>query len=380
MLDLTSLFYALVLGFGIFGLDAVWSSATVKTDFQVSAALGNAGVGSEFATAVFARELEEVFATPSLVKAPSVRSSHEKTFVSVMADSMGLKNAAIAFQDLFGLHPVKILATLTTESGQRRLELVGVASARGTFYVSLEAEPGETTVALIRRGALDAAIRIDPYHTALYLLDPPVGAPDVARARRVLDDALAAQEPTPINTMRGRFHNLRGIVALLDQDKAGAAAFFEEAIGDDSELVSAHLNLAFIRIEQGRYADAAMIVGNVLRTQKQGLQPSLLATAHTISGVIAWSQKQFRTAEEHFGAAVAAVPLVSDANIYWGRMLVEIGRSEEGRRKIRQGEANLVDFENYAEVAMLYFWLTEKDEGPLRLRPRAGSGVALKWR
>lgn len=378
MLDLTSLIYALVVGFGIFGLDAAWNAGTVKTEVQISDTLGSAGVRPEFATVVFDRELREVFSTASLVRPPVIRSSHDKTFVSIMAESVGLKNATAAFQDLFGLHPVKIVATLTTESTQPRLEVVGEAGERGTFYLSLEAETGETAVSLIRRGAIAAATRLDPYHTALYFLDPPAGEPDVAKAKRVLDEAIAAQAPTPINTIRGRFHNLRGIVALLEEKKDEAAALFERAIADDPGMVAGHLNLAFTRVEQDRYADAGMIARHVLQTRRSGLPMALLSAANTIGGVVAWSQKDYAAAEQYFAAAVAAEPSVTDANVYWGRMLIESGRAEEGRKKIRQGEANQALFENYAEIATLYFWLTEKDNEPLQRRPRGNGGIAMK--
>ena len=59
-------------------------------------------------------------------------------------------------------------------------------------------------------------------------------------------------------------------------------------------------------------------------------------------------------------------------------MLVEMGRAEEGRKKIRQGEANQAAFDNFAEVAMLYFWLTDKDDTPLTRRPRGNGGIAMK--
>ncbi len=382
MLDLTSLFYALIVSFGIFGMDAVWNAGTIKTEFQVSDSLGSAGVKAEFATTVFARELQVIFSTASLIKAPEIRSSRDKSFVSVIAESAGLNNATAAFQDLFGLHPVKIIATLTTEGWKTRLEVVGETVSRGTFYLTLVAQTDETAVALIRRGALETAIKLDAYHTALYLLDPAVGgapdAADIVKVREVLDEAISAQAPTEINPARGRFRNLRGILALVDGDKAAAAALFEQAVADDPGLVAAHLNLAFTRAEQDRYADAGMIVRHVLQNRQKGLQPALVASANTIAGVVAWSQKQYEIAERHFGAAVATQPTITDAYIYWGRMLTEIGRGEEGRRKIRQGEANETEFENHPEIALLYFWMTREEGAPLQLRTRSYGAPAPK--
>lgn len=382
MLDLTSLFYALIISFGIFGLDAVWNAGTIKTDFQVSDSLGSAGVKQEFATTVFSRELQVIFSTASLIKAPEIRSSHDKSFISLIAESAGLNNATAAFQDLFGLHPVKIIATLTTEGWKTRLEVVGETVSRGTFYLTLAAETDETAVELIRRGALETAIKLDAYHTALYLLDPAVGgapdAEDIVKARRVLDDAIAARAHVEISPTRGRFRNLRGILALVDGDKAAAAALFEQAVADAPDLMAAHLNLAFTRAEQDRFADAGMIVRHVLQTRQKGLPPALVASANTIAGVVAWSQKQHDVAERHFKAAVAAEPTVSDAYIYWGRMLTEIGRNEEGRSKVRQGEANEAEFQNHPEVALLYFWLTREVNVPLQFRTRGYGAAAPK--
>lgn len=65
MFDLTSVFYALIVSFGIFGMDAVWNAGTIKTEFQVSDSLGSAGIKQEFATTVFARELQVIFSTDS---------------------------------------------------------------------------------------------------------------------------------------------------------------------------------------------------------------------------------------------------------------------------------------------------------------------------
>jgi tetratricopeptide (TPR) repeat protein len=370
MIDLTSLVYALILGFGIFGLDAAWNANTVKTEFTVADSIGANGVKAEFATTVFQRELQEVFATESLVKAPAIRSTFDKTFVTILAESIGVKDATAAFQDLFGLDPVGIKATLTTEGKRTRLEVIGEAGVRGTFYLSLEGEEGETTVALIRRGAVEAALRLDPYHTALYYLDPLSGEPDVERAKRILDETIETLAGMPVSPYRARFRNLRGIVALLEGDKNGAATLFEQAIADNPTMVASHLNLAFTRVEQDRYSDAGMIVRHVLDTRRRGMKPALLASAHTILGVVAWSQKQYSSAERSFAAAAEHQPTVSDAYIYWGRMLKEIGQAARAREITRKGEANLPLFENYPEIALLYFWLSEKDNMPLQRRPR----------
>ena len=370
MIDFTSLFYAVVFGFGLFGMDAVWNANTVQTDFMVSDSAAWQGIKPEFAETVFTRELQEVFTTHSLIRAPEVRSSHEKTFVTILAESVGLDNATAAFQDLFGIQPVAIIATLATVSGNTTLEVVGEAGGKGSFFMSIPALPGEGTIELIRRGAIESAFRLDVYHTALHLLDPDTGDPNTARAIQALDKAIAALPPTPQSTQRARLRNLRGIAALLEDDKDGAAAHLEAAVSDDPTLVPAVLNLAFLRVEQDRYADALQIAQAVLRAPKFFIGAAMTAGAHTIAGVSHWALRNPRAAEVEFAAAVAADPHVSDAYIYWGRMLTEMGRLSEGRDKLRRGAENLAEFENYPEVALLYFWMTEKDNVPLERRPR----------
>lgn len=373
VVDLTSLIYALMVSFGLFGMDAVWNADTIRTEFMVAQSFEDSGTRREFATTAFAHEMRAVFSTESLVKPPPVRSSADKSFVSILADSLGMQNATAAFQDLFGLEPVTLMASLIAEGERRRIEVIGNAGRRGGFYVSLDAEPGEQPVALIRRGAVESAARLDPYHTALYLLDPPAGEPAVPRAQRILDEAIAAHTGAPARVHRAQLRNLRGIASLLEGDTEAAATLFEQAIADDVKLIPAHLNLAFVRVQQDRYDDAAMIARHVLRARGLADTPALIASAHTILASAAWAQERHALAEEQFAAAVAAMPTVSDAYIYWGRLLTELGRPEEGAAKARLGEENLQAFENYPEVALLYFWLAENRDTPLQRRARPSS-------
>lgn len=369
MLDLTTIFYAVMVGFGVFSFDAYWNADTVKAEFAVASAYDSAGIKADFAETVYSREMREVFATPSLVKRPNVRASRDKSFVTIVAESIGLQNATPAFQDLFGMEPVIIDASLAAENGKPKIEVVGELGKRGTFAMTLPGQEGESPIALIRRSAHETAIRLDPYHASIFLMRHQ-GDGGLERADQVLAEAIAALPKTPQSVPRARLRNLDGIVMLFGNDKAGAAATFEQAIQDDPDFTSAHLNLAFTMVEQDRFADAAAQTRRILESRRLAKQAPMQAAAHTIAGVAAWGQKQYAVADQHFQAATKLHPGITDAYIYWGRMLAEQGRLEEGRQKRLQGEANLAEFEIYPEVALLYFWMTEHEtkDAPLARR------------
>jgi len=49
-------------------------------------------------------------------------------------------------------------------------------------------------------------------------------------------------------------------------------------------------------------------------------------------------------------------------------MLAELGRTQEGVQKRLIGEQNLETFEQFPEIALLYFWLDEKEGSRLTRR------------
>ena len=358
MLDIKTLLYVVLAGFGIISLDAYLSADTVKTEFAVASTYEQAGIKKDFADSVFTREMQEVFSTESLVKRPNVRASRDQSFVTIIANSIGLENATVAFQDLFGMQPVFIDASLSVENDQPKVDVIGAYGAKGTFSLSLPGRPGETAISLIRRSAQESAIKLDPYHAAIYLIRYQKDA-GLDRAASVIEDTIAAMPKTPHSDLRARLRNLSGIVALLRNDKAGALATFQQAIEDAPDFAPAHLNLAFTLIERDRFAEAAAEARETLESRRMSMPPVLRAAAHTIAAVGAWGLKDHARAERDFADAVKLHETVTDAYIYWGRMLIEQGEVERGQKKLLQGEENLAAFENYPEIALLYFWMSE---------------------
>ncbi len=121
-------------------------------------------------------------------------------------------------------------------------------------------------------------------------------------------------------------------------------------------------------MEQDRYEAAIEIVRPVIEGRAAPRNPAIDAAGHTISGVANWALKRHHLAEKHFAEATRINPITSDAFEYWGAMLVELGRTAEGAEKHRIGAQNLALFEQYPEIALLYFWLTERDGVPLARR------------
>ena len=96
--------------------------------------------------------------------------------------------------------------------------------------------------------------------------------------------------------------------------------------------------------------------------------PLLMSSAYTIKGVAETEQKKFKEAEASFQKATSFNPQSSEAYVYWSRMLKKSARPAEAERKIVQAKQNSMHFENFPEMALLYFWLTESGDRPLDRR------------
>jgi len=77
---------------------------------------------------------------------------------------------------------------------------------------------------------------------------------------------------------------------------------------------------------------------------------------------------RYRAAGDSFRRAVELNPKSSEAYVYWARMLRKAGRSAEAAGKFEMARANSVYFENFPEMTLLYFWLSEQGQDPLERR------------
>src|SRR3546814_15252041 len=78
--------------------------------------------------------------------------------------------------------------------------------------------------------------------------------------------------------------------------------------------------------------------------------------------------RSFRAAEASFRTAEALNPQSSEVHVYWSRMLAKSARPAEAERQVALAREQAANFENFPEMALLYFWLTETGDQPLDRR------------
>jgi tetratricopeptide (TPR) repeat protein len=367
-MDPTSIALGLAMVFGLIGADAVMNANTIGVQITVPAQVAQAGMTREFAEDVFANEVHRINRVRSLLEPPTVRSSSEPTVVGVLAKSLNLDDFTFALQDLLGLGPVRLSgAVLTGPTGQRLL-MTASSSAVGPFTVDVRGEAD--TDALLRRGAFAAMQRLQPYRAALHrfveLSDE--GGTDFAEVQGVLERELGRPARPETVAQRAFMHNLLGIIGLMRNDLDLAERGFQAAIETKPDFGVGHLNLAFLRVHQDRYDESIAAVRRLLGGQGRPAIGPLAAGAHITWGVAAWGLGQRQEAARLFEQATRDYPGTTHAYEYWALLLRELGREAEADEKARIGAANEPFFENFPEVAMLYFWLDPHDQVPLRRR------------
>src|SRR3546814_10031929 len=85
----------------------------------------------------------------------------------------------------------------------------------------------------------------------------------------------------------------------------------------------------------------------------------LLSSAYVIKGVAETEIGKFKDAEASFRTAEALDPQSSEVHVYWSRMLAKSARPAEAERQVALAREQAANFENFPEMALLYFWLTE---------------------
>lgn len=370
-MDPLSIIYLLFATSGIIAADAALNANTVTSRIVVNDTTKRAGMTEDVATEAFTQRLSQIFATKSLLRSSNIRASNDKSFVTHLAEATRLSDLQAGFQDLLGLDPVRVTGVLLEEDG--RLVFRALCSGdQVACTVRLPINPGETPMELLRRGALSTAAQLDPYHTAVALLDPEEGEPDSVRARAILEARLNALPKLPLSEKRALVLNLLGIVELLEDKKDAAAERFAAAVAAWPAFRIARLNHAFVDVERDDYHAALAVLSSSIREDSD---PRTSATEHVIAGVAYWALGRHDEAAREFQTAVKVHPQNVGAYLYHAEMLDELGAREEATRLRRIGEQNQSGFDNYAELATLYFWMNKNEDQPLKRRK---SGVVLQ--
>lgn len=387
--------YTVLALFGVAVTDTYYNANTIVLDTTVAELLVEEGYEPAVIEGIIVSKVKKITETPSLVKSPAFVSSRVKPVSAALADLANLEGALEALQGMIGTKPPQMITSLIVEGPKKRkilqtgpdgrvtehevvesaklkILLTGYSPKKGYFDVVIEAHSGEEDVDdVVREAVFAAVLQLDPYHALLYDMKRRADAgEDVAELRSLIDKELSTAQHVLLDDHRSLLENLRGVLSLLAKDQAEARTYFGKAIGSDPKQSVGYLNLAFLDVHEDRYQDAIRNVEKVIYPSYWPMTHDsvLLASGYIIKGVAETEMRNFAAAEASFKEAIALHPESSEAYVYWARMLRKSGRQAEADQKYNMARQNAKFFENFPEMALMYFWLTEQGQEPLERR------------
>ena len=373
-MDPISIVTAIAMIFGLLTTDAVVNAETVAVQIDVPAAVARTGYTEDVAERIFVHELETINQTRSLLQSQSMRSARQPTIVSVIASAFRLDNFTAAIQDLLGLDRTRITGAIVTSApGERERLLINSSSAySGAFSLDLS-EKGDTE-RLLRQAAHDTMERVHPYRSALFHFNQisASGGKDYSTVVQLAERELSRPLRAEVLEERSFLQNLLGIVALLNNDLAEAERRFRLSFDWNPGFTVGRINLAFIHVERDRYQEAIdlltpLIAGGLrqrLSINSRRSAPLQEAILNTL-GTALWALGDLDGAEAAYKRATREHPSSAGAYSYWARLLRERGDEQAAVEKEKIARVNALTFENYPEIANLYFWMSPRDNQPL---------------
>jgi tetratricopeptide (TPR) repeat protein len=367
MVDLMPLVYASLIGLSLIGAQAALSDRDFLLVLSTPSQLAASGYTRDVVEDLFLSDMEEVFDARSIIATPVISSVREKTILGALADAAQIGELAFVIQQKVGANPYKVTANFVIEAGKPKVLLSGYSSSQGQFHQTVVGAEGDFRE-LIRQAARETTRNIDPYFRALYEFErrDRRDASSFDYVDALINEELELKKSSMAAIRHSAFLNLKGLICLEKEDKACALAAFDAAIVADPDFAISRLNRAFTLIELDRYQEAIEEANKLLGPPVMTKLKACLSAAQTLIGVAKWALADAAAAQRHFSEAAAISPKSSTPLIYWSRMLAATGRtSEELQRRLATRQHDPSHIELYAEIAMLYYWLTETDDQPI---------------
>jgi Tfp pilus assembly protein PilF len=205
-----------------------------------------------------------------------------------------------------------------------------------------------------------------PYSTAIYLLQAHSTDKDFKNLVELIEHSESVLPPTPQNQEKSLFDNLLGLVALFKNDLKGAETEFTSAMEDDSSNPVPFINAAFVDLQKDDYTTAAKRMEQLIR-----LAPPennvVLGSAYMTWAAALMGLHDLNGADRLLAAATEAAPHSGTA---FG-LRAELKRLEGDQSTANSLQHKALEesatFENYPEVAALYFHLAWENNKPIVL-------------
>jgi tetratricopeptide (TPR) repeat protein len=363
-MDPTTLLVAVLVAIGLLGTDAVVETHSVVVEVVPPPKSDSVAITKSTLEQTFDYRLNQIAQTISLVRPFEIRAASQPGIGMALADAAGVRGVAYALQGEIGFHPDRLRFALYTEDGRMRALVSGQSHASETFHTVMVPAKDETVLAFTQRCALWGASQLAPYSTTLYLLNQHASDQDFTDVIALAEHTKAMLPPTPRSLDRSLMDNVLGLVALFKNDRQGARDAFEAALREDPDNPVPFLNAAFTDLQFDENKRAADRMEQLIRVSPPSNEV-LLATAYMTWGAALMGLKDFKAADQMLAKAIEINPSSATALELWSEERELQGDKASSQRLYREALAESATFENYAEVAALYFHLAWENNLPV---------------
>ncbi|HVH75500.1 MAG TPA: hypothetical protein VM755_11370 [Stellaceae bacterium] len=373
-MDLTTLAAAVLLAFGLLGTDAVVHSGSVQVSVAPLPKGAKLSIDETTLETEFDEQLNEITSVPSVVSPPEIRALRDEGLGMAISEALNVQNVAFAVQRQMGYHPDKLRFALFVENGKLRGLVNGHSHIVGNFQNVIEPNQGEPIFSFVQRCALWSGSQLAPYSTTLYLLQKHSADGDFQDVVALSNHSIELLPKTPTNPDRALFENVLGLVALFKNDPKKAHEEFHKAMASDPRNPVPFLNAAFTDVQLDKNKEAADRMQTLIRVAPPE-NKVLLSTAYTTWGAAEMGLKDLKGADRVLAMAHKLNPQSSTTLALWSEEKKEAGEAKESAHLNHLAKQAASAFENYAEVATLYFHLAWRDNQPIARSKFANPGV-----
>lgn len=364
-MDLTTLAVIVLLAISGLGVDTVWHPGDVILEGSTVGKTDKISIDENMVNTILKDEVERISATPSVMAKPAVQTGNQGGIGMAIATAANMEGVARALQARVGYQPDQIKIVLFGEGDIAKVLVTGTGRHWvGAFEQEVDQQKGETVIALLHRAALVGMARVDPYLTALNLMQRHASDKDFADLQSLIVFAKSQLPPTPYNVERSQFENLQGILALFVGNPNDAHRWFQLATLSDPGSTVAVLNLAFADLQLGHFREAADRMEKLSR-ETASTDTRLISTAYVTWAAAQLGLHDVAGADRLLARATEINPNSSTAWALWADVKQEKGDPEAAARLHRRALEASASLENYGEVATLYFQLAWRNNQPV---------------
>jgi hypothetical protein len=327
-MDILTLAFLGTILMGLMAGDAVISSNTMTVNVGLPPIVLQSGLTRAPAEEIFVTELARITALPSALPVPMPRVGSRRTVIGALAEPLKLTELTAALQDLFGLEPIRISATMLQVEAGLSMEVVVAQQGRPPRHMRLS-HPNLDAVTLLRRAARESFAEVAPYRVTLARLNAQLDGSEtnLSEVRAATNAMLARTSHQADSLQHSALFSLASVLSLLEGDAAQAAREVRMANSYSGVLASARAFYAF------NGAFLSILAGDLEQARVQTERGIAASPGHPVAnmpsyvaiqrGLLAWAEGQRETALQRMQDALQLDPANRNAQIYaaWLRHL-----------------------------------------------------------